>query len=333
MRFLRMSPVVTAFVLLLCASKLLHAAPDSSFSGRLVFDVGSFSCDQQCRVTLLSLGARPVETVFADLAGNFTFHAVPRGNYSIRVEIDGYEPLIYPIRDTEAAYGITINVPLTRRSVATAVNKGADADVVNVSEFLQRYPKRAVTYFEKGNDLRKKKRDEDAIKYFKDAIDLAPTFYEAHSQLGIAYRDTGRKDEAEREFLRAHELNSTAVEPLLNLTALYIEENDAQRAVSTGEQAIKANSHSAPAFFSLGVALYKAAQLDRAEVALKRALDLAPKMATIHLALANVYLKLHSYDKTLEQLNTYIAENPKGQQLEQATQMRDQLLQAQAQGR
>jgi Flp pilus assembly protein TadD len=333
MRFLRISLVVTAFALLCCTSNLLHAAPDSSFSGRLVFENTSFSCEQQCRVTLLGLGVRPVETVFADLGGNFTFNAVPRGTYSIRVDIDGYEPLIYPIRDTDSAYGISINVPLARRPAVSTVNKGADADVVNISEFLQRYPKRAVAYFEKGSDLRKKKRDEQAIKYFKDAVDLAPTFYEAHNQLGIAYRDTGRRDDAEREFLRAHELNSTAVEPLLNLTALYIDENDAQRAVSTGEQAIKANSHSAPAFFSLGVALYKAAQLDRAETALKRALDLAPKMANVHLALANVYLKLQRYDNTMEQLNTYIAENPKGQLLDEAIKMRDQLLQAEAEGR
>jgi len=82
-----------------------------------------------------------------------------------------------------------------------------------------------------------------------------------------------RLDDAENEFLIAHELNSTNVDPLLNLTALYLDENEADRAVATGQKAVKANSRSAPAFFSLGVALYKAAQLDNAEAALKRALD------------------------------------------------------------
>jgi superkiller protein 3 len=198
---------------------------------------------------------------------------------------------------------------------------------------MQQYPKKAVSDFEKGTELRKKKQDERAIKYFQDAVDLAPNFYEAHNQLGIAYRDTGRKDDAEREFLRAHELNSNAVEPLLNLAALYIDENDAPRAVSVGEQAVKANSHSAPAFFALGVALYKAAQLDRAEDALKKALDLAPKMASVRLALANVYLKLRRYDSTMEQLNAYITENPKGPLTHEAIEMRDQLLQANETGR
>ena len=98
--------------------------------------------------------------------------------------------------------------------------------------------------------------------------------------------------------------------------------------MSTSEEAVKANSHSAPAFLNLGIALYKAAMPDRAEVALKRALELAPKMASVRLMLANVYLKLHRYDNVLEQLNTYVAENPRGEQLKAVTQMRDELLKA-----
>jgi hypothetical protein len=50
-------------------------------------------------------------------------------------------------------------------------------------------------------------------------------------------------------------------------------------------------------------------------------------MGTVRLMLANVYLKLRRYDNTLEQLNAYIAENPKGQQIGDAVQMRDRLLQ------
>jgi hypothetical protein len=53
-------------------------------------------------------------------------------------------------------------------------------------------------------------------------------------------------------------------------------------------------------------------------------------MANVRLMLANVYLKLHRYDKSLEQVTAYIAENPKGQQLPAASQLRDQLLQQQA---
>ena len=158
-------------------------------------------------------------------------------------------------------------------------------------------------------------------------------FYDAHNQLGVAYQAAGRPDDAEKEFIVAHELNSTGITPLLNLTNLYLNENEPDRAVKTGEEAVKVNSHSAPAFFSLGVALYKIASLDRAEAALKRALELAPRMPNVRLMLANVYLKLHRYDSTLDQLNSYIAENPHGSQLEAAEEMRDEILKAEATAR
>jgi tetratricopeptide (TPR) repeat protein len=273
-------------------------------------------------VTLLAAGVRPVQTVITDLSGHFSFNPVARGGqYSIKVDIDGFESVTQPLDSIDASRDLNIIVTLVRKAGPAS----SGSKVVDISEFRDRYPKKAVSYFEKGSDLLKKKKNDEAVKYFKNAVELAPTFYEAHNQLGIAYRDSGRFADAEREFLTAHELNSTNVEPLLNLTTLYLSENEPDRAVRTGEQAVKANSNSASAFFSLGVALYKAAQLDRAETALKRALDLAPKMGNIRLMLANVYLKLQRYDRTINELDSYIAENPKGEQLKEAQQMREQL--------
>ena len=57
------------------------------------------------------------------------------------------------------------------------------------------------------------------------------------------------------------------------------------------------------------------------------------KRASIRLMLANVYIKLRRYDNVLEQLNTYIVENPQGEQLQAVTQMRDELLKAKEPGR
>ena len=321
MRFLKASVVLTAVIALLFNPNRIRAAADPPISGRLIFEAADFTCDQQCTVTLLAAGVRPVQTVIADLGGHFSFNPVPRGQYSIRVDLEGFEPITQPIDSLDAIRDVNIVISLVRKTKQTSSGR----NVVNVAEFQERYPKKAVSYFEKGSDLLKKKKNDEAVKQFKNAVELAPTFYEAHNQLGIAYRDAGRLEDAEREFLLAHELNSTNVEPLLNLTTLYLAEDEPDRAVTTGEQAVKANSSSASAFFSLGVALYKAAQLDRAETALTRALDLAPKMGNVRLMLANVYLKLRRYDRTLNELDNYIAENPKGEQIKEAQQMREQL--------
>jgi len=327
MRFLGTTAIFCAFAFLKFNLTDLEAAAQF-ISVRLVFDDYSFICDQQCVVSLLISGVRPIQTVVADLSGHFTFNNVPRGPLAIRVEIDGFEVANVPIQDFDIGREMMITVPAIRRPVALPTGR----PVVNISDFRERYPKKAVSFFEKGSASLKNKKADEAVKYLRNAVELAPTFSEAHNQLGIAYMEGGQKDDAENEFIKAHELNSSAVDPLLNLTRLYLNENDLDRAVMASEQAVKADSHSPSAFFSLGVALYKAEQFDRAGVALNRALELGPKVGTIRLLLANVYLKLQAYDKSLEQLSKYIFENPDGKQLQEAKDMRDRLLRASAPG-
>jgi tetratricopeptide (TPR) repeat protein len=323
MRFLKASVLLAAFVALFEPG--IGEAAAHSITGRLIFEDSRFNCDQQCVVTLVSMGVRPVQTVLADFSGRFTFDRVPQGSYTIRIEIDGFETFYHPVHEFDLA--LNIIVPLMRKRVADSVS-ASGIHVVDVTEFFERYPRKAVSFFEKGIDSQKKNRNDQAMKYFEDAVSIAPAFYQAHNQLGLAYLESGRVADAERAFLKAHELNSRGVEPLLNLVHLYLEQNDPEQAVGIGEQAVRANSRSAPAYFGLGVALYKSGELNRAEAALKRALDLSPGMGKIRLMLANVYVKTQRYDDTLVQLETYIAENPKGEQLEDARSMRDRLLEA-----
>src|SRR3989442_3727430 len=325
MRPIKASVVLAGFVLLLFdASWIQSAVPELTISGTLFSENGGdWSCDR-CLIPLLASGVRPVATPLLDLGGHFSFREVPRGSYTIHAKIDGFEDVNQPV-DAHDGLETNVAISLVRK---TSQPRGGNGDLVNVSEFLDTYPKKAVEAFKKGAEYRKQKKNDEAMKSFETAVRIAPRFYQTHNELGIAYKEAGRIDDAETEFIRDHELNQTNVEPLLNLTTLYLDENKPNRPVNASEEAVKTNSHSAPAFFNLGIALYYAAMLDRAEVALKRALELAPKMPSVRLMLANVYLKLHRYDNVLEQLNTYVAENPRGEQLKAVTQMRDELLKA-----
>ena len=319
--------ISAGFLLWMCTANVFGAAAaEQGISGTILSESGDLGCEH-CMISLLASGGRPVATAYLDLAGHFTFQGVPAGSYTIHAEIAGFEEINQSV-EIHGDMGLQNNVIITvsRRGGRRTENSGAG--IVNVADFLDAYPKKAVEAYKKGLEYKNQKKDEQAMKSLQTAIQIAPGFYQAHNELGIVYKGVGRNDDAEMEFIRAHELNRTNLEPLLNLTTLYLDENKPERAVSTGEEAVKANSRSAPAFLNLGIALYKAAMPDRAEVALKRALELAPKMASVRLMLANVYLKLHRYDNVLEQLDTYIAENPRGEQLQAVTQMRDQLMKA-----
>jgi Tfp pilus assembly protein PilF len=326
MQSIKTSFVLAGFILWVFSAGVLAApVPEQTISGTVLSEGGDFSCEH-CLITLLANGSRPVATAYLDTGGHFSFQGVPPGSYTIHAEIAGFEEVNQPV-DANGGLGLGTNILITvaRKGGHAASPNGG---IVNVSEFLDAYPKKAVDAFKKGEDYRKQKKDEQAMKSFETAIKVAPEFYQAHNELGVLYKEAGRVDDAETEFIRAHELNRTNIEPLLNLTTLYIDENKPERAVNTSQEAVTANSRSAPAFLNLGIALYKAAMLDKAEVALKHALELAPKMAAVRLMLANVYIKLRQYDNVMEQLNTYIAENPHGEQLPAVTQMRDQLLKA-----
>jgi Tfp pilus assembly protein PilF len=326
MRATTASFISTGVVFLVFAANVLVASTEQSISGTVLSESGDLGCEH-CMISLLASGGRPAGTAYLDLSGHFTFQGIPSGSYTIHAEIPGFEEINQPV-DVRGDLGLQTNIVITVTRRGGRRTEAGGAGIVNITEYLDAYPKKAVDAYKKGVDYKNQKKDEQAMKSLQTAIQIAPGFYQAHNELGVVYKGVGRTGDAETEFIKAHELNRTNLEPLLNLTALYLDQNKPDSAVSTGEEAVKANSRSAPAFLNLGIALYKAAMPDRAEVALKRALELAPKMASIRLMLANVYLKLRRYDNVLEQLDTYIAENPHGEQLQAVTQMRDQLVRA-----
>jgi tetratricopeptide (TPR) repeat protein len=332
MRVAKQSVVILMFVLMLFSARLTQAAAleENQLSGRLVFERSS-PCDR-CPVSL-TIGAQTVAMTYADSAGNFSFENVAPGNYNIHVEVPGYEQVDQHV--DVYSFGLQSNtiILLAPKSEIADQQDDRNSGVIHVSQFPNQYPKKAIDAYKKGMQSRSKGNNADAIKYLEEAVRLAPTFYEAHNELGITYKQVGRADDAEVEFIRAHELNASTADPLINLTGLYIDENEPERAVDAGEKAVKTNGKSASAFLNLGLALYKAAMLDRAEAALKRALALAPKMFQVRLLLANVYLKQQRYDNLLEQLNDYLQENPKGEQRREVEDMRDRLLKSQAESR
>ena len=100
MRFLRVSAILFASVLMVCNSNFVQGAP-RSISGRLMFDNAGFSCEFQCQVTLLASGVRPIQTTFVDLGGRFAFNNIPPGLYTVRVEIEGFETVNQQVEATD----------------------------------------------------------------------------------------------------------------------------------------------------------------------------------------------------------------------------------------
>ncbi len=301
------------------------AAGDQTISGSVVFEDGG-GC-ARCRVTLEFMGLNPVATTFTDSDGRFNFLGIRRGSYVLYVEGDNIEDTRYNLEtDTGLQFPPDTMVFVKRLRITRAPN---DSSTIDVSQFLSAYPKKAVSLFNRAVDRRRKKDEVKAARLLEQSLEIAPDFYAAHNELGLSYKALGRYEDAEREFMRAHTLNGNSADPLVNLTSLYIDTDRPDQAVTTGEEAVKANGRSAFAFFNLGIALYRISNLDKAEAALKKALELAPKMFQVRLMLANVYGKLRRYDSLMEQLNGYLDENPDASDRPAVEAMRAKVMRAQ----
>jgi len=305
---------------------------EQSVSGRLNFSQVGGNCDH-IMIELEAIENQPVESVYVDSNCSFKFTHVPRGTYFVHVDVAGFEEVRQRIDVSDAfadAFNLITMVPAPGRA-----RPGLSADrraVVDVSELLDQYPKKAVDLYNKGRDLREKGKNDQAIASLQQAVKIAPTFFQAHNSLGLAYKDAGRLDDAEEEFIVAHQINRYSAEPLINLSGLYLDRNEPERAAEASQEAVLTNSRSAPALFNLGLALYRLARLDKAEDAFKKCLEVAPKMFQVHLALANVYLKLRKFDNLLDQLNTYLEENPSAKDREQVERLRNQVMKARGDG-
>jgi tetratricopeptide (TPR) repeat protein len=284
-----------------------------------------FQCGFDCEIRLETMGLQVIDSVFPDSQGNFRFRDVPPGSYFLHAMPEGYEEIMQQVNVT-GIDDTTTFIVMTRKP---KIPKNEESAVVHISQFLDQYPEKAVDLYKKAIGDSRKGNTEQAVLQLEEAIRIAPNFYNAVNDLGILYRKLGRAADAEDAFIRAGELNDKSVDPLVHLSSLYIDSKRDDDAVEVTEEALKRDSKSAPALFNLGLALYNISMLDRAEDALKKALSLAPKMFQARLLLANIYLQMQSYDQLIDQLDRYLAENPKGAQKAEVEAMRERVLKAQ----
>ena len=327
--------------LLLPAFLLFHGfvlgqAPGTQQQPRRVVDFGirgkiilgtAREGDARLEVRLEKTSMQTIQTAYTDGAGNFEFRNLQAGLYYVLVEVEGYEPVRQSVELYNQIGSASITIFLNKPAVISYKASGLDAAdpaVIDVSQMKERFPKKAVQNYERAIDEKKKGQIDKAIKLLEEAVELAPAFYHAHNNLGILYQMEKRYADAKKEYRRARELNAKNAQPVINLGSLLIEESDARKddgddvvgklldeAMDLLDGAIKLDPRSASAYYYLGSANYKSAFYEESEAALRKALDLDPRMGIIRLMLVNVYMKQNRWRSVLQHLNAYLDENPK----------------------
>ncbi len=124
--------------------------------------------------------------------------------------------------------------------------------------------------------LENKKKSNEAIKYFKSALGLAPGFYEARVNLGDALVDTGQFEEGVAELNKAIRRYPNLSPAYISLGLVLRKAKKYDRAIRVLQQAIKAEPKNSRAHYSLGVIYKDRNQLSQAIAAYRKAIAYDP---------------------------------------------------------
>jgi tetratricopeptide (TPR) repeat protein len=300
-----------------------------SIIGRVRMDRGDVP-PQRIMVTLEYLGA-PRDSAYTDGQGQFGFHTLSPGLYSVNVNDQQYEPVHRDaeIQATSLAPTTFVDITLTPKTAGRGDSKspaksvGANPDLTDVREYSTHFPKSAVKEFKKGQEADAASKRDEAIRHYQKAVAIAPDYYFAHNNLGSDYLTKSEFAAAREEFQRVVKLNqsdSAAYFNLSNVCMLSGQLGDAQWYLGEG---MRRQPDSALGQFLLGSLNLRLGELPEAESALRRAIQLDPAMAQAQLQLVNLMLKQGRKQDAASQLRDFVGafpDSPFGAQAKQLLQ-------------
>lgn len=158
--------------------------------------------------------------------------------------------------------------------------------------------------------MRQERNIPSALQHYQSALELNPHNAEAHLQLGhlylteVDYRDFSKSEHHLKEALNLQHEDDTvrrgvAPEAQTMLGALYINQNRYHDAVKVLNEAISDVNNSQPhyAWGNLGWAYFENQHYDKAEKALKRAVQLQPRFCVGYYRLGQTYVALKNYEQ------------------------------------
>jgi tetratricopeptide (TPR) repeat protein len=175
------------------------------------------------------------------------------------------------------------------------------------------------------------KNPQGALPDLQQAVALAPTYYEASYQLGMAQQSLGDRPQAEKSFRNSFEQsNHTYAEATFGLGGILLDLGDTTEAEQCIRRGLQLNPNLWLGHYELGRALLQQDHLADALSSAEQARQLAPNVPIVYRLLSNIHLKQKDYSALLADLDTYLTLDPSSPAGQRAKQLRDQLQQTQS---
>jgi len=170
-------------------------------------------------------------------------------------------------------------------------------------------------YSELGRTLGKQGKYHEALDAFNKSIAADPKNAEAHNGLGFCYVLLGQEQKGEQELKEALRLKPGLTKALRNLASVYQRQNRTKEAVPLLEQITDASPGDAKYWSFLMTAYMGEHQIEKALVAGKRSLDLAPNDPTVVVNYANMQKQLTKLDEAEQYYRKVVDMNPADKQV------------------
>jgi tetratricopeptide (TPR) repeat protein len=267
-------------------------------------------------VTLQARGIT-VNSTYTDGEGRFVFYGLPSNLYHVLVNDSKYQPVevqvtVHPSILPVAYVQISLDPKDLREEGKSpqAPASGGNPYLVSAADYTKDFPRKAVQEFEKAVKAEQAGKTDDAMRGYRKAIAIAPDFYPAHNQLGVAY--LSRKDfpAAQAQFEEVLKLNQADANAYFNLGNVFLLTDRLDDALRLVEEGLRRQPNSGLGRFLLGSAYRRAGKLPEAERALHDAIAFDPTLSKAHLELVNLYLHQKRTPEAIAELKFFLKTFP-----------------------
>jgi tetratricopeptide (TPR) repeat protein len=151
---------------------------------------------------------------------------------------------------------------------------------------------------------------EEAMANFQQALQIDPTFADAHSNLGNLLLQKGKVDEAIAHLQKAVEIRPEFAEARSNLGGALLRKGQTEEAAAQFGQALEIAPNDALTRYNLGSALLKSGRGDEAITQFQGVLDIRPDFPEARAKLGSALLQKGRVDEAIAQFRRVVQLNP-----------------------
>ena len=227
-------------------------------------------------------------------------------NCELRAQLAGY---------SSQSINLTSRTPLDNPDVGTILihKMGASETATTVTATTLKASKEARKALQKGLDLAKKNKPEEAIASLQEAVKVDPDFAFAWCELGKLQLENDHIPDAHESFEAAVKAEPRWPEPYLHLALMGVKAHDWREVVATTDQVLRLNSYEYPgAYFFNAAANYNLRHVGVAEKSALAAerVDVQHEYPQVEQLLGTIYAERHRYAESAEKFRAYLMMAP-----------------------